>query len=307
MSRATLALLFTLCLAHGASAVPQCTFKDLMPDYWRVLDAPKDQAVQTFRRLLVDPNGDLYGAPGLGFSSKDRLDAAIAKSIDRAANERDKIVHMSELLRAALPERLQHFRATFADFRCDFTIYLLPSLGTLDGAGRRVNNAGALVFGLDNLTDEFYSSPDGFKLLFDHELFHRYHSQVAGFSDDKAEHEVIWRALWAEGLATYVSQKLNPPATLQDALIVPHDLEARAAPLTSILSRRLEAHLDEVDPKFFAEFFEYHTGASATPARAGYYLGAVYAAKFHRSLYELAHLQDRQVREGLERALKASE
>jgi hypothetical protein len=39
------------------------------------------------------------------------------------------------------------------------------------------------------------------RILIDHELFHRYHYQVAKFSDDNAKREVISKTLWAEGLA----------------------------------------------------------------------------------------------------------
>ena len=258
--RLTVHAAFVLLLgAYGAHqalarASAECRIKDLMSEYWAVVDAPRDQAVPSFRRRLVDANGDLYGAGGVGFKSPEALDAAIVRSLDHAARERDNMMRMSDILRAELPGRLKHFRAAFPDFRCDFTIFLLPSLGRLDGAGRRVNKQGVLIFGLDNLSDEFHTAPGRLGLLFDHELFHRYHSQVAGFSDDRAEREVIWRTLWAEGLATYVSQQLNPPASLQDALFVPADLVARAAPLTRALSKRLKGHLDAVDPPFFAEF-----------------------------------------------------
>jgi hypothetical protein len=127
---------------------------------------------------------------------------------------------------------------------------------------------------------------------------YRYHNHVAGFSDDKGNRELIWRALWAEGLATYVSTSLNPSATLQDGLFVPRDLVQKAGPILPALAAEISRKLDEVDEQFFAKFFLYHPSTGALPSRSGYYVGARIAEMLakQRSLFELAHMQPETVR-----------
>jgi hypothetical protein len=170
------------------------------------------------------------------------------------------------------------------------------SLGQLDGAGRIIDGQPSLVLGVDNITAEF--SPAVMPIFLDHELFHRYHYQVAGFSDDNGSREIIWRALWAEGLATYVSMSLNPPATLQASLFVPEDLVQRAHPILPSLIAEIAPKLDEVDPQFFAKFFLFHPSTAAMPSRSGYYVGAVVAERLakQKSIFQLAHLQPQTVR-----------
>ena len=82
------------------------------------------------------------------------------------------------------------------------------------------------MLGVDTIAQ--FETPASLPVFLSHELFHRYHFQAAGFSDDLAERDLIWRSLWAEGLATYVSARLNPSNPLSDALIVPRRTSRRA-------------------------------------------------------------------------------
>src|SRR5262249_27379393 len=157
----------------------------------------------------------------------------------------------AEMLEEKLPGYIASLQKTFSDFRCDFPIYVMNSLGRLDGAGRIVNGQPSLILGVDVIASE---QPKTLGILIHHELFHRYHFQVAGFSDDKAENDVLWRTLWAEGLATYASMRLNPPASLPDALIIPSDLVQRSQPILAQLIAELEPSLDCLNPKLFSEF-----------------------------------------------------
>jgi hypothetical protein len=52
-------------------------------------------------------------------------------------------------------------------------------------------------------------SPPRAAAFFDHELFHLYHRQVVG-ADAPHDNEPAWWTMWMEGLATYVSQRMNP-------------------------------------------------------------------------------------------------
>lgn len=247
------------------------------------------QQVQAFRELFEVKDTDLFGESGLGFKSNGALEAAILRSLAEARTHPSDIRSTEDLLERTLPSHLNRFKAEFPDFRCDFPIYIMPSLGQLDGAGRVVDHRPVLLFGVDVIADH----AQAMSILIDHELFHRYHYQVAKFSDDNAEREVVWKSSWAEGLATYVSMVLNAPASMQDALFVPKDLVKRARPMLGQLISELEPKLDQVDPVFFSRYFTYH-GANATPpSRVGYYIGALAAQRMAKrySLFQLAHLQ----------------
>ncbi len=62
-------------------------------------------------------------------------------------------------------------KASFPDFICDFPIYLMISLGHMDGAGRVVGGIPALVLGVDSI--DGIETPAQRPIFFAHELFHR--------------------------------------------------------------------------------------------------------------------------------------
>jgi len=248
--KAVFRILIFSCSGLARAATPECTVIDLMPKFWRVVDDSRhqsaDQQVAEFRRVLGVDRTDLYSESGLGFESTEALNSAILKTVASTREHPEPIESMGTLIESRLPSYIREFRKTFPDFECSFPIYIVPSLGQLDGAGRVVDHRPALVFGVDNIAAEHTATT--LPIFIDHELFHRYHFQAAGFSDDNARNEVIWRTLWAEGLATYVSMALNPPATLQDALYLPKDLVRRAQPLLPSLIGQLFPKLNQVDP-----------------------------------------------------------
>lgn len=293
---------------RGLATTPQtCPVVDLMPQFWQVVEASGHespvQQVQEFRRRLVDNHGDLYFAAGLGFRSDKELSEAIQSELAEAREHPEAMRRMTVLLQREMPRYVSAFQRLFPDFKCNFPIYLVPALGKLDGAGRVVNHVPSLIFGIDDIAAEF--SQATLPIFIDHELFHRYHYQVAGFSDDKGEHDILWRTLWAEGLATYVSKELNPSASMQDALILPKDLEQRARPQLPALIAKLTPQLDRVDGQGFYTFFDYHQPETAVPSRVGYYIGALAAERLAKqsSLFALAHMQAATVRAKLPRAL----
>jgi hypothetical protein len=305
MTRLCAALFCLLAAATGGTALANdgsCRVIDLLPDYWRAVDSTKDRSpeeeVLEFRRLLVTGHEDLYGKGGLRFASESQLNDAIVRSMDASRHREDELKTATDRFERRFPAYLRQFQAQFRDFRCDFPIYLVHSLGRMDGGGRVIDGKPSLVFGVDVIASE---DAEKIGILIDHELFHRYHFQVAGFSDDKGSEEVLWRALWAEGLATYVSMKLNPPASMQDALVVPQDLVARSAPLLPELISELQPHLDEVNAELYAKFFSYQGADANPPSRVGYYIGALVAERLarHHSLPALAHMPAAEVRKAL--------
>lgn len=123
-----------------------------------------------------------------------------------------------------------------------------------------------------------------------HELFHTYHAAaLAGCSND-----TVWVRLWSEGLATYVSQVLNPGADDKALLLdMPAGLAARTRLVLGPALAQLESVLDSEDGAVTAGLFSLGGGdATGLPARRGYLLGllvAQEAAKDH-GMQQLAKL-----------------
>jgi hypothetical protein len=249
-----------------------------------------EQAAQ-FDAKIIQRFPALYETSVTGIAPGATRDARIVASLDRI-----RAGSVSDATKASVIELLPRITAIyagdFADFRCDFPIYLMDSLGQLDGAGRIVDGRPSLVIGIETLAGE---NPAGRQVFLTHELFHRYHFQAAGFSDDDGDAQALWRVLWAEGLATYVSRKLTPDASVGDALLLPPHLDALAKPKLAEIVARLLRHLDQPDLETFNLLFTYggpQASAAGLPDRSGYYVGYLVAADLGktRTIYQLAHL-----------------
>ena len=306
---AALVAFSALAATADAGAAGSCPVVDVMPEFQSVLArtaaSPMDRQLQE-QKSFVAAHSPLYAADVLGITHPGDLDGMIKEHLpDIRARDKD-IDAAAAALHAKLPGYLDDFRAAFPDFDCNFTIYMMPSFGAFDGAGRRVAGQPAMVLGVDTIAA--YEKPEQLKVFIDHEIFHRYHYQSAGFSDDDGDAAPIWVALWAEGLATYVSATMNPQRPLADALLLPRDLEERAQPRVADIARALRANLDRRDPAFFGQYFEYgSTSAEAAglPSRSGYYLGYRVAGRLAKeaTLPELAHLRGDALRARIAAAL----
>lgn len=297
-------------LACGAPAAaqPTCAVVDSFGSFMelsaRTAALSPEQQAQAFRDYLARYR-DLYTPEAIPIPSGAALDARALKAMARAREHPEWRAFDAAFVRS-LQGAAARFAGEFPDFRCDFPVYATETLGIMDGAGRLVAGRPSLVFGVDTIAQ--FWTPEALPVFLSHELFHRYHFQVAGFSDDLAERDLIWRSLWAEGLATYVSARLNPSNPLSDALIVPKDLEARAKPFVPQMAAELLAAADKVDAGTFAKFFE---GGDAEakrlgwPSRSGYYIGYLVAEDLgrRRSLDELAHMKGPELRAEIGEAL----
>jgi hypothetical protein len=252
---------------------------------------PEAEQLAAYRSGVIDRWPGLYTTAVLGLTPGPLMDKQILRSLEAVRRDGDH-PELKELLRTHLGTTSGAFRV-FGDFKCNFPVYFADTLGALDGAGRVVDGKRVLVLGIGSLARE--QSQISLPVFLTHEFFHRYHFEAAGFSDDLEDRQEIWRNLWAEGLATYVSEVLTPGATTADALMIPRDLEARAEPLTSRMARELLAGLDGMDEDLFNRYFTTNpkTDRHGIPPRAGYYVGYVVARRLasRHTLAELAHLQ----------------
>ena len=170
----------------------------------------------------------------------------------------------------------------------------------MDGGTREIGGKIGLIFGADvmasvhDFTDE--------QPFLDHELFHVYHQHYF------PECDKVWCGLWAEGLAVYVAQQMNPQSSDSQLLLMQPEpirpqvdahLEDAVCAARKLLSSSKDSDVEAL--------FSFKRLNPTVPPRAGYYLGYLAAkeAGKTRSLTQLAHLSPDEARPVLESALVA--
>ena len=272
-----------------ASAATDCTVVDLMPPYWQAL-AGKDPAAQ-MRTAVIDPHPDLYNDNFVRLPTAAEWEKKLAHEKTYAEAHRPEVTAAEQYLAANVPRYMQAFRQTFPDYRCDFTFYIAPSFGNMDGSAVTVNGKHRIIFAPDVIPR--LHPLNELKVLIDHETFHVYHHQASGvFGVDEKAVPTIEAALWSEGLATLVSWRMNPAVSLDIALLQPGIPEGTRAHMPAIATELL-AHLDERDESTYGRYFEGGKAPEGYPARAGYYVGVLIAQNLSRryTLRQLAHLK----------------
>ena len=130
-----------------------------------------------------------------------------------------------------------------------------------------------LLFGVDTIT--LLHVPADMPAFFDHELFHLYHRQVIGSRAPQGADPAGWSP-WTEGLATYVSQRMNPLLDAQQVLWYPEDMVTR---LDQDLAHAALLMLNDIDKRGSDadRWFLASQSVDGLPQRAGYYLGYLFA------------------------------
>jgi hypothetical protein len=222
---------------------------------------------------------------------------AVSKALAGFPSIRAEFTVASDRFAGNLTTASSRFRRFFPEYRLTTPIYLVHSLGEMDGGTRTIDGRDVMVFGADVIARIHDSASIG--PFLDHELFHLYHAQ---YFDDADE---LWCNLWREGLATYVAAQLNPGADdRQLGLTEPRPIraavDARLTEAMSVTRSRLDSH-DETD---LASFFLGYGTAPIVP-RFGYYVGYLVVERIgaDRTLDQLARIQSTDVRSLIEETL----
>ena len=223
--------------------------------------------------------------------SPERFTGRLLNALADYPFKRDAILAVSRDFERQFGPARETFEARFGPVTSEQPIYLVHSLGEMDGGTRTFGGKTALMFGADMIA-KIHAGHDS-RPFFHHELFHLWHG--ARFHDC----EPVWCSLWTEGLATYVAHQLNPGA--DDAallLTVPAPIRPpvdanRGAALCALASR-----LDSTKDEDYAALFYGSRHLPGMPARMGYYLGYLVADDLgkSRSLAELGTLKPAEVR-----------
>jgi hypothetical protein len=274
---------------------------DLVPDLIRYLEqAPADRraAAQRFSQIVIQPHPEIYDRPQVFKTDPDSL-ATYLEALPRYLSP-IRTVH--EQLRKADGSVEQAFAELFPDLdRSRLKVYLMLSLFRFDGKVPD-DNPHVLLLGVDGIA-RFHGTSFPVRVLLSHELFHLYHFQVNPVPKPVSELP-LYRQVWQEGLATYVSAQLNPNAPLEDILLDPR-LAREGPTLIPTFARRILPQLETADDSIAAEYLSYRRN-SESPPRMGYLIGLEIAKSLAktRSLYDLTRLRGGALRVTMKREVE---
>jgi len=268
-----------------ARAGQPCSYQDLMPAYEKFAvvtanDSPEERAA-AFVAQIAARFPDYYASELYGDEAK--IKARALRFFDPSARAAffpgvppltdERLAALGRGVGRQFAAEQRRFMQTFADFACGTTVEFGVSLMRFDGHPIDFAGKHHLLFGVDVIA--LVHGPQDMPGFFDHEIFHIYHRQVIGAAAPQADAPAWW-TMWTEGLATYVSQRMNPRLDAQEVLWYPKDLVVRMEPERARAARLLLQDLEKSDADG-NRWFLANQSVDGLPPRAGYYLGYLFA------------------------------
>jgi hypothetical protein len=283
-------LIFLSCVYpwFSSSAASNLIVYDLIPDllnFLRIAPEEKESRARLFAQSVIQPHPEVYDRPQI-FKTDN---ASLEQYLGVLPTYLPAIKQIHDRFQAQYEPIEANFLKEFPDFDCSKArVYLMLSLFRFDGKIPH-DNPHLLLLGLDGLA-KFHGADTRLSVILSHELFHVYHFQVNPLPrniDDIA----LYRLVWQEGLATYVSKELNPDASLADILLDPR-LAQDGPRYIPVVARDLVKQLESEDDATAARYLSYWRGGQI-PARMGYLIGYEIARKVAaiKSVHELALLR----------------
>jgi hypothetical protein len=268
-----LILVLITCLAStnpglSARAAGDLVVHDPIPDlinFLRIAPEEEVERAKLFKQMMLQPHPEVYNRPQVFKTDSGTLEKYLAELVEYVPAI-ERIRRRFNEQRASIQAK---FLSTFPGFNTSRArIYLMLSLFRFDGKIPH-DNPHMLLLGLDGLA-KFHGANVRLPVILSHELFHVYHFQVNPLPRDTDQVE-LYRLIWQEGLATYVSQVLNPDASLADVLLDPR--WAKEGPkFIPMLAHDLLTQLQSTDDATVARYLSYRRGGQV-PARMGYLIG----------------------------------
>lgn len=233
---------------------------------------PDEQRVTAFENR-IGPIAD-------GFYARDRrpaeYDERVLSNLKSYPRDRARILAVTRKFSVQFAAARKSFEAVFGPVSSDRPVYLIDSLGELDGGTRRLNGKNTLLFGADVIAE--VHSGRSLAPFFHHELFHLYQEK------NLSRCAAVWCALWEEGMATYVASRLDPAAD-DDALIlnlpkpIRPAVEADRSRAVCAVTRLLDSTRDQDYSALFLGDWQ----LPGFPSRMGYYIGYLVASDIGRT------------------------
>jgi hypothetical protein len=262
------ALLITLAVQPALAEAKDAQYIDLTASFVRFVDATvamEDQPRVALFRKQMDALLPGFYTPRNG-TEPARYDVRAAKALKTFEALRPRYEQVQREFPAAFEAGIRHFRKDFPGFTPNVPVYLLHSLGEMDGGTRELNGKVYLIFGADVIA-QIHETRDLTAFL-DHELFHVEHGKHF------PECGEVWCALWAEGLATYAAKVMNPGADDEQLLLAtPKPIRAPVDASWPAAACFTRAKLDSSAEEDISVLFQGGPDAGAFPRRSGYYVG----------------------------------
>jgi hypothetical protein len=219
---------------------------------------------------------EVYGSEaGLKIRAQQFFESAQSKVVFRGVPPLDsgRLFALAKSVGPAFATEQRRFMQAFADFTCNTTVEFGVSLLVFDGHPTDLGRKHYLLFGVDTIA--LLHPPEDMPGFFDHELFHLYHRQVMANRAPRGA-EPAWWMMWREGLATYVSQRMNSELDAQQVLWYPPDI---VSTMNKDLPHAAMRMLQDIDQRgsLASRWFLADESVDGLPARAGYYLGYLFA------------------------------
>lgn len=277
-------------LAQDAPAPPFTSYTDTFDAFaTETATMPEAERVRRFRAKFNALVPGFY-APRNGMDEA-RYNGRVARALAYHPARRDRFLAAARDFSAAYAAANTHFRTVFPDYAPTMPIYLLHSLGEMDGGTREIGGRNVAVFGADVIARIHDAGTIG--PFLSHELFHFHHSRFFPDCDG------LWCSLWQEGLATYVAAQMNPGADDRALLLtIPRPMRPEVEPRLGEAMCLAREKFDSASREDYAEFFFGSGSGKRFPQRFGYYLGYRLLQKIGegRTLQQLATAPPDQVR-----------
>lgn len=309
------ALVAALAFHPTPASADVCHYENLMPEFFAFRARTKDLAPEAragkFMTEFAAKHPAFYGDKDV-FKSPDDVKKASLRLLDPAHPEAfpgfppltdERLRAVANTVESDFAGAQTEFLKSFPDFRCEEQVAFGPSFLHFDGHDYKDGHGQAhMLFGVDAIAA--LHGPEDMPAFYAHELFHIYHRQVMGKA--APPDDLVWWSLWEEGLATYVSQRLNPKLDAQHVLWFPRDMVQRMqAPGVTV--RAAQLLLGDFDKAGGTNWFDTKQGTDGMPPRAGYYMGYLLARELGKDhpLAWLAHLPPDQVKQHAHEFLEA--
>ena len=203
----------------------------------------------------------------------------------------------------AFASGIAHFRKQFPGFKPALPIWLVHSLGRMDGGTRTFGGKAYMIFGADVIARVHSDGSIG--PFLDHELFHVENGQW--FKDCRPD-TTVWCSLWQEGTAVYAASVMNPGASDHTLML---DLPK---PIRRDVDNKWQEAVCQVTKDFYtndeatyARYFLMGDKPQRLPHRWGYYIGYRMIERIarHYTIQQIDHFDNATAHRLMTRELQA--
>jgi hypothetical protein len=265
--------------AQSGKAMEVQNLASAFVSFWdQTKELTADARVAAFKRDVEPRFPAFYGIARYGGKvSQAKRDAQILRAIEKFGPTREAFVAKVSDFEIHLEANLLSFRQAFPDFQPDVAVYLLHSLGEMDGGTRSLEGKQYLIFGADGMV-QYHKSTSDESAFFHHELFHILHRPLLGTCEE------IWCSLWREGLAVHVAKTMHPQASEDELLLTfPPDLVKNTEAKRRDALIHLKGVLSSTDEDAYSAIFQSRGDTTGLPPRRGYVLGLWVAQEIAKS------------------------